>query len=53
MVIAKDNGRLYLMNEDGVIAAGLEMQGSPGSQVQHDYSHITARVNETMHATDV
>ena len=52
VVIAQDSGRLYLVNEDGVIAAGPETQGSPGSHVQHDYSYTTAHVNETMHVTD-
>ena len=52
MVIAQDSGRLYLVNEGGVIAAGPETQGSPGSHVQHDYSYTTACVNETMHVTD-
>jgi len=42
VLIAQDNGRLYLVNENGVTAAGLEMQGSPGSHVQHDYSYTNA-----------
>ena len=38
-----------MVNEDSVIAADPEMQGS---HMQHDYSYTNACVNETMHMTD-
>jgi len=53
VVVSQENGRLHLVNNDGIIAAGPEMQGKSGSPVQHDYSYTTAHVNnETMYVTD-
>jgi len=33
VVVGQENGRLYLVNDDGIIAAGPETQGKSGSHV--------------------